>query len=73
MTKGKLGLPLAVVAAIAFVSAPCGSRWRCCCGGIALLAEKDEWLNRQAMQALLLTLAYYIAVLARTGCSAALR
>lgn len=31
--------------------------------GFALLAEKDEWLNRQAMQALLLTIAYYLAEL----------
>ena len=29
--------------------------------GFALLAEKNEWLNRQVMQALLLTIVYYVA------------
>ena len=31
--------------------------------GFALLAEKDDWLNRQALQALLLTIAYFMATL----------
>lgn len=65
MTKGKLGLPLAVVAAIAFVF--CAVRQPLAVllvAGVALLAEKDEWLNRQAVQAVLLMLAYYAAVLA---------
>ena len=29
--------------------------------GFALLAEKDEWLNRQVLQALLLSMAYFLA------------
>jgi hypothetical protein len=64
MTKGKFGLSLAAVAVIAFGFAalrqPTSVLLVC---GFALLAEKDEWLNKQAMQALLLTIAYYLAEL----------
>ena len=64
MTKGKFGLSLAAIAVIAFGFAalrqPTSVLLVC---GFALLAEKDEWLNKQAMQALLLTIAYYLAEL----------
>ncbi len=64
MTKGKFGLSTAAVAVIAFGFAalrqPTSVLLVC---GFALLAEKDEWLNKQAMQALLLTIAYYLAEL----------
>ena len=64
MTKGKFGLSLAAIAVIAFGFAalrqPTSVLLVC---GFALLAEKDEWLNRQAMQALLLTIAYYLTEL----------
>jgi len=64
MTKGKFGLSLAAVAVIAF--AFCALRQPqsvLLVAGFALLAEKDEWLNRQTLQALLLTIAYYLAEL----------
>lgn len=61
MTKGKFGLSLVAVAVIAFAFAvirqPTLVLLVC---GFALLAEKDEWLNRQAIQALFLTIAYYL-------------
>lgn len=64
MTKGKFGLSLAAIAVIAFGFAalrqPTSVLLVC---GFALLAEKDEWLNKQAMQALLLTIVYYLAEL----------
>ena len=61
MTKGKFGLGLAVIAVIAFGF--CALRQPqsvLLVAGFALLAERDGWLNRQAMQALLLTIAYYL-------------
>jgi hypothetical protein len=62
MTKGKFGLSLAAVAVIAFgFSALRQPQSVLLVAGFALLAEKDEWLNRQSMQALLLTIAYYLA------------
>ena len=64
MKKGKFGLNLAAVAVIAFgFSALRQPQSVLLVAGFALLAEKDEWLNRQAMQALLLTIAYYVAEL----------
>jgi len=64
MTKGKFGLSLAAIAVIAFGFAalrqPTSVLLVC---GFALLAEKDEWLNKQTMQALLLTIAYYLTEL----------
>ncbi len=64
MKKGKFGLSLAAIAVIAFgftaLRQPTSVLLVC---GFALLAEKDEWLNKQAMQALLLTIAYYLAEL----------
>jgi hypothetical protein len=64
MTKGKFGLSIAAVAVIAFGF--CALRQPqsvLLVVGFALLAEKDEWLNRQTLQALLLTIAYYLAEL----------
>ncbi|NLT40004.1 MAG: hypothetical protein GXX89_06000 [Clostridiales bacterium] len=61
MTKGKFGLSLAAVAVISFGFV--ALRQPQCVllvAGFALLAEKDEWLNRQVMQAILLTVAYYL-------------
>jgi hypothetical protein len=62
MTKGKFGLSLAAVAVIAFgFSVLRQPQSVLLVTGFALLAEKNEWLNRQAIQALLLTIAYYVA------------
>ncbi|HOG47078.1 MAG TPA: hypothetical protein PLJ35_12125 [Anaerolineae bacterium] len=62
--KGRFGLSLAAVAVIGFgfgmLRQPLAVLLVC---GFALLAEKEEWLNRQAMQALLLTIAYHLIVL----------
>ncbi len=64
MAKGNFGLSLAAVAVIAFgFSALRQPQSVLLVAGFALLAEKDEWLNRQVMQALLLTIAYYVAEL----------
>lgn len=64
MTKGKFGLSLAAVAVIAFgFSALRQPQSVLLVVGFALLAEKDAWLNKQAMQALLLTITYYLAEL----------
>lgn len=64
MTKGKFGLSLSATAVIAFGFAalrqPTAVLLVC---GFALLAEKDRWLNKQTMQALLLTITYYLTTL----------
>lgn len=63
-TKGKFGLSLAAIAVIAFGFAALRQPQSVLLvAGFALLAEKDEWLNRQALQALLLTIVYYLAEL----------
>ena len=70
MAKGKFGLSLAAVAVIAFGF--CALRQPqsvLLVAGFALLAEKDEWLNRQVVQALLLTIAY-LAELVMAGYAA---
>lgn len=64
MKKGKFGLSPAAIAVIAFGF--CALRQPqsvLLVAGFALLAEKDEWLNRQAMQAVLLTITYYLTIL----------
>ena len=64
MTKGKFGLSLSATAVIAFVF--CALRQPqsvLLVAGFALLVEKDAWLNRQVIQALLLTITYYLAEL----------
>jgi uncharacterized Tic20 family protein len=62
LKKGKFGLSTAAIAVIAFVFTalrqPTAVLLIC---GFALLAEKDEWLNRQVLQALLLSMAYFLA------------
>ena len=64
MTKGKFGLSLAAIAVIAFGFAALRQPQSVLLVvGFALLAERDEWLNRQAMQALLLTITYYLTEL----------
>lgn len=64
MTKGKFGLSFSAIAVIAFGFAALRQPQSVLLVvGFALLAEKDEWLNRQAMQALLLTIAYYLTEL----------
>ncbi|MEA4816421.1 MAG: zinc ribbon domain-containing protein [Lachnospiraceae bacterium] len=61
MTKGKFGLSLASIAAIAFAFCVFQQPQSVLLiAGFALLAEKEEWLNRQVFQALFLTIAYYI-------------
>lgn len=62
MAKGKFGLSLSAIAVIAFGFAALGQPQSVLLvTGFALLAERDAWLNRQTMQALLLTIAYYLA------------
>lgn len=62
--KGRFGLSLAATAVICFgfgvLRQPLAVLLVC---AFALLAEKDEWLNKQAMQALLLTMAYNLIIL----------
>ena len=59
MTKGKFGISTTAVAVIAFAFAalrqPVAVLLIC---GFALLAERDEWLNKQTLQSLLLTVTY---------------
>ena len=65
MTKGKFGLSPTAVAVIAFGFAALRHPQSVLLViGFALLAERDEWLNRQAMQALLLTITYYLTEMA---------
>ena len=62
MKKGRFGVSLTAIAAIAFLfTALRQPQSVLLVAGFALLAEKDEWLNRQVLQALLLTIAYYLA------------
>lgn len=64
MTKGKFGLSLSFIAVISFAfaafSQPLAVLLIC---GFALLAEKDEWLNKQVLQSLLLVVFYYLVIL----------
>lgn len=63
MTKGKFGISTTAVAVIAFAFAalrqPMAVLLIC---GFALLAERDEWLNKQTLQSLLLTVTYYLTI-----------
>ena len=64
MTKGKFGINNTAIAVIAFVFVALGNPTAVLLvAGFALLAERDEWLNRQAMQALLLNLSYLLVTL----------
>lgn len=63
-SKGKYGLPLSAIAALAFGF--CALRQPLAVlliTGFALLAEGDQWLNRQAVQAVLLSVTYAVAAL----------
>lgn len=62
--KGEFGLSLISIAVIAFGFAMLQQPQSVLLVvAFALLAEKDEWLNNQVLQALLLTITYYIATL----------
>jgi hypothetical protein len=64
MTKGKFGLSLSFIAVISFgFAAFCQPLAVLLICGFALLAEKDEWLNRQVLQSLLLVVFYYLVKL----------
>lgn len=63
MTKGKFGLNLAAIAILAFVLGFFElSIALVLLVGFAALAEKDEWLTRQTLQALFLYLGYKVVV-----------
>ncbi len=65
MTKGKIGIALPIIAALVFVFAILNQPLAILLiVGFAVIAEKDEWLNRQVIQGLLLNVAYIIARLA---------
>jgi hypothetical protein len=64
MKKGKFGLSLSFIAVIAFgFAAFCQPLAVLLICGFALLAEKDEWLNKQVLQALLLVVFYDLVIL----------
>ena len=61
MSKGKFGINNTAIAVIAFVFAALGNPLAVLLiTGFALLAERDEWLNHQTVQALLLNLVYTV-------------
>lgn len=63
MKKGKFGISLVAIAVIAFSFGVLKQPQSVLLiAGFALLAERDEWLNKQVMQALLLIVTYYVAV-----------
>lgn len=63
MNKGKFGVSVVAIAVIVFAFGMLKQPQSVLLiAGFALLAEKDEWLNRQVIQALLLILTYYIGV-----------
>lgn len=60
MKKGNYGISFTAIAIIAFVFVLLRQPQSVLLvAGFALLAERDPWLNRQVIQALLLTMAYY--------------
>lgn len=64
MEKGKFGISIPVIGVIAFIFGVLRQPQSVLLVvGFALLAEKSEWLNRQVMQSLLLTITYYLAIL----------
>ncbi|HHX60242.1 MAG TPA: zinc ribbon domain-containing protein [Epulopiscium sp.] len=64
MEKGKFGISVSIIAVIAFIFAILQQPQSVLLVvGFALLAEKNEWLNKQVMQSLLLTITYYVASL----------
>lgn len=65
MIKGKFGLSTAAMAVMAFAFAALRQSVPVLLiTGFALLAEKDEWQNKQVLQALLLTVVYNLSDLA---------
>ena len=62
MTKGKFGISTTAVAVIAFAFVAAAARSRAADLRFALLAERDEWLNKQTLQSLLLTVTYYLTI-----------
>ncbi len=65
MKKGKFGLSLPLIAMIAFVFTALNQPIALLLVvGYAFLAEKDAWLNRQVIQALLLWVVYAVGLLA---------
>jgi len=64
MNNGKFGLNITAIAVIAFIfTALSMPQAVLLVAGFALLAERNEWLNKQTIQALLLTLVYNILML----------
>jgi len=64
MEKGKFGISVNVIAVIAFAFVILRQPQSVLLvAGFALLAEKNEWLNKQVMQSLFLTITYYLLVL----------
>lgn len=64
MEKGKFGIGVNVIAVIAFAFVILRQPQSVLLvAGFALLAEKNEWLNKQVMQSLFLIITYYLTVL----------
>lgn len=64
MEKGKSGITLTFIAAISFIFAATGNTLALVLlVGFALLYEKNEWLTRQVLQALLVTIAVSVIML----------
>lgn len=64
MEKGKSGITLAFFAAISFIFAATGNSLALVLlAGFAILYEKNEWLTRQVLQALLVTIAVSVILL----------
>ncbi len=64
MKKGKFGLPLSIPAVIAFVFAAINQPIALLLiAGFAILGEKDEWLNKQVIEATLLCAVYNLILL----------
>jgi len=63
MEKGKFGISINVIAVIAFIFVILRQPQSVLLVvGFALLAEKNEWLNKQVIQSLFLIITYYLAV-----------
>ena len=64
MEKGKFGIGVNVIAVIAFAFVVLRQPQSVLLvAGFALLVEKNEWLNKQVMQSLFLTITYYLSAL----------
>ncbi len=68
MEKSKFGISLTLMACIAFSFGILRQAQPVLLvAGFALITEKNEWLSRQVIQAVLLSLVYYLAVLVSDG------